>query len=75
MSGVKFETLFSLATNNFYSNSIGRLISTKNKIVMFSLSILTLLFILFYHAKPRFHVNDLLRNQIRESVFYFIKYQ
>ena len=37
---------------------------------MFSLSVSTLLFatlILFYHVKPRFHVNDLLRNRIREK--------
>ena len=37
---------------------------------MFSPSVSTLLFgilILFYHVKPRFHVNDLLRNRIREK--------
>ena len=37
---------------------------------MFSLSVSTLLsaiFILFYHVKSRFHVNDLLRNGIREK--------
>ena len=37
---------------------------------MFSLSVSTLvlaIFILFYHVKPRFHVNDLLRNWIREK--------
>ena len=62
--------LFSSVTNNFHSNSRGRLISTSNKLIMFSLSVLTLLFaisILFYHVKPHFHVNDLLRNQIQEK--------
>ena len=49
---------------------MGWLISINNKLTMFSLSVSTLLFaslILFYHVKPRFHVNDLLRNRIREK--------
>ena len=49
---------------------MGWLISINNKLIMFSLSVSTLLFatlILFYHVKPRFHVNDLLRNRIREK--------
>ena len=59
LPGVKFETLFSAVTNNL----MGQLMSTNNKLIMFSLSVLTLLlviFIPFYHDKPRFHVNDLL---------------
>ena len=62
--------LFSSVTNNFHSNSKGRLISTHNKLIIFSLSVSTLLFaifILLYHVKPRFHVNDLFRNRIREK--------
>ena len=66
----KWIYLFSSVTNNFHSNSKGRLISTNNKLIMFSLSVSTLLlaiFILLYHVKPRFRVNDLLRNRIREK--------
>ena len=47
-----------------------RLISTNNKLIMFSLSVLTLLFVIFIffnHVKPRFHVKDLLQNEIREK--------
>ena len=69
LSGVKFETLFSSVTSNLMS----QLMSTNNKLIIFSLSVLTLLFvifILFYHVKPCFHVNDLLYCTIefRESV-------
>ena len=48
---------------------MGWSISTNNKLIMFLLSVLTLLFaifILFYHVKSSFHVNDLLSSQIPE---------
>ena len=70
LPGVKFEILFSSVTNNFRSSAMGRLISTNNKLIMFLLSVSTPLFaifILFYHVRPRFHVNDLLRNRIWEK--------
>ena len=70
LSGVKFETLFALVTNNSHSNSIGRLIPTNNKLIMLLLLVLTLLlaiFILLYHVKLCFHVNDLLRNRTWEK--------
>ena len=70
LSGVIFETLFSSVTNNFHSNSVGRLIPTNSKLIIFLLSVSTLLFaifILFYHVRPCFHVNDLLHNRIREK--------
>ena len=72
LSGVKLETLFSSVKNNSHSNSLGRLMLTNNKLIMFSLSVLTLLFaifILLYHIMPRFHVNDLLCNRIREKAY------
>ena len=47
LSGVKYETLFSSVANNFCSNSMGWLISINNKVIMFSLSVSTLLFAIF----------------------------